>query len=170
MYQSEIHHFSLKHLIHWPCSFINSSHSLLNNLLEHLWNAFRVFVCMVWLFSCTSCDPAIFTSSLTKYFKRKYISPWILYTWYVNYQFCIFVLSIILIMSFCSDYLFKLLLIGDSGVGKSCLLLRFAVSRKNYHSLYSFQIRYWSLYVFIKYLNAARRGFSTVCCNTLFLD
>lgn len=29
---------------------------------------------------------------------------------------------------FCSDYLFKLLLIGDSGVGKSCLLLRFAVS------------------------------------------
>ena len=28
-----------------------------------------------------------------------------------------------------SDYLFKLVLIGDSGVGKSCLLLRFAVSR-----------------------------------------
>ena len=28
-----------------------------------------------------------------------------------------------------SDYLFKLLLIGDSGVGKSCLLLRFAVSK-----------------------------------------
>lgn len=28
--------------------------------------------------------------------------------------------------SLCSDYLFKLLLIGDSGVGKSCLLLRFA--------------------------------------------
>jgi hypothetical protein len=27
----------------------------------------------------------------------------------------------------CSDYLFKLVLIGDSGVGKSCLLLRFAV-------------------------------------------
>lgn len=31
-------------------------------------------------------------------------------------------------LSFFSDYLFKLLLIGDSGVGKSCLLLRFAVS------------------------------------------
>lgn len=29
----------------------------------------------------------------------------------------------------CSDYLFKLLLIGDSGVGKSCLLLRFAVKK-----------------------------------------
>lgn len=29
-------------------------------------------------------------------------------------------------MLFHSDYLFKLLLIGDSGVGKSCLLLRFA--------------------------------------------
>jgi GTPase SAR1 family protein len=28
-----------------------------------------------------------------------------------------------------SDYLFKLLLIGDSSVGKSCLLLRFAVSK-----------------------------------------
>merc|ERR1740130_870806 len=27
---------------------------------------------------------------------------------------------------YCSDYLFKLLLIGDSGVGKSSLLLRFA--------------------------------------------
>jgi putative ribosome biogenesis GTPase RsgA len=27
------------------------------------------------------------------------------------------------------DYLFKLVLIGDSGVGKSCLLLRFAVSK-----------------------------------------
>lgn len=27
----------------------------------------------------------------------------------------------------CSDYLFKLVLIGDSGVGKSCLLLRFSV-------------------------------------------
>jgi len=31
----------------------------------------------------------------------------------------------------CSDYLFKLLLIGDSGVGKSCLLLRFAVSSEH---------------------------------------
>ena len=34
-------------------------------------------------------------------------------------KFCILII-------FCSDYLFKLLLIGDSGVGKSCLLLRFA--------------------------------------------
>ena len=30
-------------------------------------------------------------------------------------------------LSYFSDFLFKLLLIGDSGVGKSCLLLRFAV-------------------------------------------
>jgi Ras-related protein Rab-1A len=29
-------------------------------------------------------------------------------------------------MTYRYDYLFKLLLIGDSGVGKSCLLLRFA--------------------------------------------
>lgn len=28
------------------------------------------------------------------------------------------------------DFLFKLVLIGDSGVGKSCLLLRFAVRRQ----------------------------------------
>lgn len=29
------------------------------------------------------------------------------------------------LLPWCSDFLFKLLLIGDSGVGKSCLLLRF---------------------------------------------
>ncbi|VDD82389.1 unnamed protein product [Mesocestoides corti] len=29
------------------------------------------------------------------------------------------------------DYLFKLLLIGDSGAGKSCLLLRFSISFQN---------------------------------------
>ena len=34
--------------------------------------------------------------------------------------------SKLLSVCICSDYLFKLLLIGDSGVGKSCLLLRFA--------------------------------------------
>ena len=28
------------------------------------------------------------------------------------------------------DHLFKLVLIGDSGVGKSCILLRFAVRRQ----------------------------------------
>jgi hypothetical protein len=28
------------------------------------------------------------------------------------------------------DFLFKLVLIGDSGVGKSCLLLRFSVSSR----------------------------------------
>jgi len=33
-----------------------------------------------------------------------------------------------MLLLLCSDYLFKLLLIGDSSVGKSCLLLRFAVS------------------------------------------
>lgn len=37
---------------------------------------------------------------------------------------CIHCLTWLIIVS--SDYLFKLLLIGDSGVGKSCLLLRFA--------------------------------------------
>lgn len=33
------------------------------------------------------------------------------------------------------DYLFKLVLIGDSGVGKSCLLLRFAVSSPEHMKL-----------------------------------
>ena len=42
-----------------------------------------------------------------------------------------------------SDYLFKLLLIGDSGVGKSCLLLRFAVSIKLnlFKNVYSVYVR-----------------------------
>uniref|UniRef100_A0A665T2R9 small monomeric GTPase n=1 Tax=Echeneis naucrates TaxID=173247 RepID=A0A665T2R9_ECHNA len=38
-------------------------------------------------------------------------------------------LSVLIVLSHLNqvfDYLFKLLLIGDSGVGKSCLLLRFA--------------------------------------------
>lgn len=34
-----------------------------------------------------------------------------------------------------SDYLFKLLLIGDSSVGKSCLLLRFAVGLSSLHRI-----------------------------------
>ena len=34
----------------------------------------------------------------------------------------------ILIFVYCSDYLFRLIVIGDSGVGKSSLLMRFAVS------------------------------------------
>jgi hypothetical protein len=40
-------------------------------------------------------------------------------------SFPLTVLSLFLLFVI-SDYLFKLLLIGDSGVGKSCLLLRFA--------------------------------------------
>lgn len=31
-----------------------------------------------------------------------------------------------------SDYLFKVLLIGNSGVGKSCMLMRFSVKTKYY--------------------------------------
>lgn len=45
--------------------------------------------------------------------------------------------------SLSSDYLFKLLLIGDSGVGKSCLLLRFAVSKKS--PIPSFWVSGWWL-------------------------
>ena len=44
-------------------------------------------------------------------------------------------------MYICSDYLFKVLLIGDSGVGKSCLLLRFAVWYLYFYS----SIWFWSI-------------------------
>jgi GTPase SAR1 family protein len=47
--------------------------------------------------------------------------PWIV----VILLFCVETVLTFL-FAVCSDYLFKLLLIGDSGVGKSCLLLRFA--------------------------------------------
>ena len=46
------------------------------------------------------------------------------------------------LLYFGSDYLFKLLLIGDSGVGKSCLLLRFAVNSAFYLILYFFDNYY----------------------------
>lgn len=47
-------------------------------------------------------------------------------------QFPVFHVQVTVCVCVCSsDYLFKLLLIGDSGVGKSCLLLRFAVSDEN---------------------------------------
>ena len=48
-----------------------------------------------------------------------------------------------------SDYLFKLLLIGDSGVGKSCLLLRFAVSIDQCKKSCLFDIKYDNKFVFI---------------------
>ena len=35
------------------------------------------------------------------------------------------------------DYLFKLLLIGDSGVGKSCLLLRWSEPPPHTHTLFT---------------------------------
>lgn len=71
--------------------------------------------------------------------------------------FLLFFFSFVVCLTFlpnsCSDYLFKLLLIGDSGVGKSCLLLRFAVSYPaSPLSLYFPQlfwgleiIRYWTV-------------------------
>lgn len=77
----------------------------------------------------------IFISYTFYQFKRKYLDrhPFFLFivvrcchfqvrTFEIEYF--LFVFS--LFNHFYSDYLFKLLLIGDSGVGKSCLLLRFA--------------------------------------------
>lgn len=45
-----------------------------------------------------------------------------------------------------SDYLFKLLLIGDSGVGKSCLLLRFAVGLQKEHTHINLNISMLAIY------------------------
>ena len=53
----------------------------------------------------------------------------------------------------CSDYLFKLLLIGDSGVGKSCLLLRFAVSAwPFYHFLFILNIFFFFFFLALNYV------------------
>lgn len=51
----------------------------------------------------------------------------------------------------CSDYLFKLLLIGDSGVGKSCLLLRFADDQYSdcYITTIGVDFVYWFLVMII---------------------
>ncbi len=46
-----------------------------------------------------------------------------------------------------SDYLFKMVLIGDTHVGKSCLLIRFAVSQNTENQIYCsrviFLLRFW---------------------------
>lgn len=57
----------------------------------------------------------------------------------------------------CSDYLFKLLLIGDSGVGKSCLLLRFAVS------YLLFVLSYTAVFYFIQQYIAVFYYFLLLC-------
>jgi len=63
------------------------------------------------------------------------------YGWFIDFglwvlyviQFYDLGFNLLFIIFLDSDYLFKLLLIGDSGGGKSCLLLRFSGS----HNLFS---------------------------------
>lgn len=50
----------------------------------------------------------------------------ILFLLLIQLRSTFFFIFFLYFLPYCSDYLFKLLLIGDSGVGKSCLLLRFA--------------------------------------------
>jgi hypothetical protein len=49
-----------------------------------------------------------------------------LFLFFCLFSLCVFFSPRLVRRAAPSDYLFKLLLIGDSGVGKSCLLLRFA--------------------------------------------
>ena len=49
------------------------------------------------------------------------------------------------------DYLFKLLLIGDSGVGKTCILFRFSEDAFNTTFISTIGI-YYDLYLLINYL------------------
>lgn len=64
---------------------------------------------------------------------------------YVYYSFFSAYLFAVRILG-CSDYLFKLLLIGDSSVGKSCLLLRFAVIHLFF--LFNFLFFFWLVLFF----------------------
>ena len=65
----------------------------------------------------------VFQKQVIKIVKKIYLSNLFSLRWLKNLKFLKF-----LIVYIFSDYLFKVLLIGNSGVGKSSLLLRFAVS------------------------------------------
>ena len=52
-----------------------------------------------------------------------------------------------------SDYLFKMLLIGNSGVGKSCLLVRYAVSQNQIIQIFEPSLL---IFVFIRKIHSMK--------------
>jgi GTPase SAR1 family protein len=67
----------------------------------------------------------------------------------------------------CSDYLFKLLLIGDSGVGKSCLLLRFADDTYTESYISTIGVDFVSFFIDCSSLDSQGLAMVSLCISSL---